>query len=427
MKRTVLASALTYLCLFLLPWQTVWIYDSISPSLLTPLQGREGEYWKLTHYVVQFLIVIAVLVRWETQKSEVAKKIMKKIWWFFAAMVFVSFLSVHPYLSGGFLFHLFSAVLLFWLLLDERIETRKIIWFFSLGLIAPCLLGWWQVLTGSSLASTFLGLAGHLAATPGTSVVEVAGERLMRAYGSFPHPNIFGGYLAMAITFILVSKNKLLYHTTSTLKHSITLIILTLLTSTLVITFSRSAWLALTIGIFSFFIVSAIERKKISRKFLSGLAIVIVAFVATAALFNNAIFTRLDATDRLETKSLTERQSEYQMIGEVIKTNPFVGVGPGAYTIALAEKFPGHDVWFYQPMHNLFLLFFAETGLLGLMFFGFVVWAVVRRRDGRQFVTAIIPIVTTITTLAIFDHYLWSHWSGLVLLVVVLAIFVKVR
>ncbi|KKT68193.1 MAG: hypothetical protein UW63_C0085G0002 [Candidatus Uhrbacteria bacterium GW2011_GWF2_44_350] len=123
MKRTVLASALTYLCLFLLPWQTVWIYDSISPSLLTPLQGREGEYWKLTHYVVQFLIVIAVLVRWETQKSEVAKKIMKKIWWFFAAMVFVSFLSVHPYLSGGFLFHLFSAVLLFWLLLDERIET----------------------------------------------------------------------------------------------------------------------------------------------------------------------------------------------------------------------------------------------------------------------------------------------------------------
>ncbi|KKT68194.1 MAG: O-antigen ligase-related protein [Candidatus Uhrbacteria bacterium GW2011_GWF2_44_350] len=283
------------------------------------------------------------------------------------------------------------------------------------------------MLTGSSLASTFLGLAGHLAATPGTSVVEVAGERLMRAYGSFPHPNIFGGYLAMAITFILVSKNKLLYHTTSTLKHSITLIILTLLTSTLVITFSRSAWLALTIGIFSFFIVSAIERKKISRKFLSGLAIVIVAFVATAALFNNAIFTRLDATDRLETKSLTERQSEYQMIGEVIKTNPFVGVGPGAYTIALAEKFPGHDVWFYQPMHNLFLLFFAETGLLGLMFFGFVVWAVVRRRDGRQFVTAIIPIVTTITTLAIFDHYLWSHWSGLVLLVVVLAIFVKVR
>ena len=160
---------------------------------------------------------------------------------------------------------------------------------------------------------------------------------------------------------------------------------------------------------------------------MSGLAIVIVAFVATAALFNNAIFTRLDATDRLETKSLTERQSEYQMIGEVIKTNPFVGVGPGAYTIALAEKFPGHDVWFYQPMHNLFLLFFAETGLLGLMFFGFVVWAVVRRRDGRQFVTAIIPIVTTITTLAIFDHYLWSHWSGLVLLVVVLAIFVKVR
>ncbi|MFA6132020.1 MAG: O-antigen ligase family protein [Patescibacteria group bacterium] len=416
MKRTELANFLTYLCLFLLPWQTVWIYNSLTLNSSTGLGtfGGEGwEYGKMTHYAVQALIVVAVLLRWEAKKNETTKKIMATLWLFFAATVFVSFLSINFYLSGAFLFHLFSALLLFWLLLDERIETRKIIWFFSLGLIVPSLIGWWQVFVGVSPASTLFGLAEHLAATPGTSVVEVIGERLMRAYGTFAHPNIFGGYLAVVVMMILLRFSK----------RPALVAILVLLSSTLVVTFSRSAWLALIVGIIFFFVSSVISRKKIPQKFLLGLIIVILAAAAPLALFSDAVFTRVAAADRLEEQSLTERQSEYHMIGEVIKTNPFVGVGPGAYTLALEKLYPGQPVWSYQPMHNSYLLFFAETGLLGLVFLIYFLW-VLFSGQSLQSLPSLSPLVS-LAVLGVFDHYLWSQWAGLALVAVVLVVISK--
>lgn len=417
MKRSELASFLTYLCLFFLPWQTVWIYDSVG----------DGEYGKLTHYAVQFLIVITALIRWEMQGNEPAKKILRRGLWFLAAIFLSCLLSINWHLSISFFFHLFSAGLLFWLLLDERIEIGKIIWFFSLGLIVPCLIGWWQVFSGWSPALTLFGLSEHLAATPGTSVVETVSARLMRAYGSFPHPNIFGGYLAAAILFVLgrIGWRDCETRNFASLRQFVPFVLLFLFVLSLVITFSRSAWLALAVGITVFLIGHVVVRKKISRKFLSGLMVVIAAVVISMAAFSGAVFTRLEAVDRLEEKSLSERQNEYQIIGEIIRTNPFVGVGPGAYTLVLEKLNPDQPVWSYQPMHNSFLLFFAETGLLGLVFLIYFLNALMPIST-RTPVTKIIPLVATLTTLAFFDHYFWSQWAGLVLLVVIFVLILKI-
>jgi hypothetical protein len=44
--------------------------------------------------------------------------------------------------------------------------------------------------------STLFGVAAHYSDLPGTSVVEAGGMRWLRAYGTFPHPNILGVTLA---------------------------------------------------------------------------------------------------------------------------------------------------------------------------------------------------------------------------------------
>jgi O-antigen ligase len=385
------------------------------------------------------LILITVLVRWKIKTSEVNKKVIRAAWWFFGVALLSCVFSISPYLSFGFSFHVLFAVMLFWLLLDERIKIRKIIWFLSLGLIVPCLFGWWQVLIGRSPAVTVLGLSKHLAVVPGTAVVETAAGRLMRAYGSFPHPNIFGGWLAMVILMTLgrsvpersIGSDRSQYATI------VRAIILILFSLTLVTTFSRSAWLALGTGIVSIFIWHIICRIKVSKKFLFDLFVALVAVVVSAALFHSAITTRMSTDERLEIKSLSERQSEYQMIGEVIKINPFLGVGAGSYTVALAEKFPGREVWFYQPIHNVFLLFFTEIGLLGLLFLGhlfFVFWKTpsqslnyfLPRHSSPRATTgrALLPLLPLLP-LAALDHYLWSQWAGLSLVAVVLAVFLR--
>jgi O-antigen ligase len=301
------------------------------------------------------------------------------------------------------------------LLLDERIEIKKNIWFFSLGLIIPCFLGWRQFLMGWSPASTLFGLAEHLAATPGTSVVEVVGGRIMRAYGTFPHPNIFGGFLAAAILLILWRSRAWLWVKKKT--WVATLPLLMLLSATLVITFSRSAWLALGTGIILIFIWHIIQRIKISKVFLLNFFVIFATVFITAGIFHDAVFVRVEATDRLEEKSLVERKSEYQIVGEVIKTNLFVGVGPGAYTFVLEELNPDQPIWFYQPIHNSLLLFFAETGLLGLVVLIYFFGAFVSKKN-FFFVIPAIPIV-------VFDHYLWSQWAGLVLISMIFAIMIK--
>lgn len=439
MKRTELASFLTYLCLFFLPWQTVWIYDSVSPSPLTPLLMGEGEYWKLTHYAVQLLIIIAVLVRGRFKVSPAGTKIIKVAWLFFTAVLLSCVLSVNWYLSSAFLFHLFFALLLFWLLFDERISARKAVWFFVGGLAAPALLGWWQVLTNGSPTSTLFGLTEHLAAVPGTSVVEMAGDRLLRAYGTFAHPNIFGGYLAAVMAAIVFQSSSV--GTTRELSPPsrpwlslraitiIKMIVIAITAATLVITFSRSAWLALLFGIISFFVVSAVARKKISRRFVAGLVVVAVSFVLSVAFFHNAVFARIVPIERLEAKSLIERQSEYQTILEMVKINPFTGIGPGAYTWALAEKYPDQPVWSYQPMHNSILLLFAELGLLGFVFLVNFLWSIFKAIQQNpsvlQGLNALTPPIAVLTTLSLLDHYLWSQWAGLALAAVVLAIFTR--
>ena len=153
-----------------------------------------------------------------------------------------------------------------------------------------------------------------------------------------------------------------------------------------------------------------------------------MAVILTVATFRAPIFTRLDATSRLEEKSVSERTSEYQIYPDVVRQNAFTGVGAGNYTFALATLYPGKDVWFYQPLHNAILLFLAETGLLGLLVvarFGQVLVTFLHDRRSAPGRVAALSILAALLVLASFDHYLWSLWPGMSLAAVGLAMAIR--
>ena len=89
--------------------------------------------------------------------------------------------------------HILEAFLLFFILLLGPLKKEEAIKWLVFGSILPCVLGIWQFLSQSTLASPWLGLASHPAWQGGTSVVasETIG-RWLRAYGPFSHPNVFG-------------------------------------------------------------------------------------------------------------------------------------------------------------------------------------------------------------------------------------------
>jgi O-antigen ligase len=408
MDRDRLATYVLLGLLFLLPWQTRFFLYEFT------LDGDVWEYGKLSLYAVELLLLVVYLLR----KKHIplvgaSKPIGYGILLIGGAFVSIG-LSQSAALGFGQIFHLCAAFLLFYLLLDKKIKTEQMIFAFCAGLFVPAILGWVQVITTVSPSSTLLGLASHDALVLGQSVVETESGRVLRAYGSFSHPNVFGGFLSVGL-FILAW---LAYKWRDQKEKWTIAALIVFYSATIVLTFSRSAWLSLIIGFIVLLALMLWFRKLPPKRVFPLASLALCAIIVTLIVFNTAVFTRFSPNARLEAKSIQERSGEYSQMIDIVKTNPFTGVGIGQYTLAYGKSEPGLPVWVYQPIHNTIILIFVETGLIGFILF--VMWFTsidqinykVKKMANGMFGMG---LGTVVLVLALFDHYLWSSWAGLAL------------
>jgi O-antigen ligase len=395
--------------MFLLPWQTQAIFGNAA------IEGQASAFGVFGLYVVEFMIAIVFLFR---ARQQIATVEVRKTWralYYFLGFVFFSLGLTSIALVGWFyMIHLVSAAFLFFLLTDSRTDLKKVTVLFLCGLLVPVVLGWVQVLTGSATASKFLGVAAKEAATPGISVIQTEAGRLLRAHGTFPHPNIFGGWLAVGLVMIawLVRFIESRWQLFALLGGA------GVLASTLVVTFSRSAWLGV-LGAFLLLLAGMWVQKKKPSKQLIALGVVgAVCVFATVLSFHEQVLARFTPSLPLETISLEERASQYEQFGGVFFERLLFGVGPNAYTFTLAQQDPGLDVWAYQPVHNVFLLLLAELGVVGFAAFLFLVFSTnpfahaSLKKVGGVFA---LGLGATFFLIGLFDHYLWTLWPGLAL------------
>jgi hypothetical protein len=117
--------------------------------------------------------------------------------------------------------------------------------------------------------------------------------------------------------------------------------------------------------------------------------------------------------------SSIDRFSQISQSVAIARENIF-GVGRGEYTAALADQFPALDFWQIQPVHNFFALKIAEesifTAFAWIGIFGlFAFWAL------REKKFAVLALVVGLFSLAIFDHYFSSNFTGEAVLWIALA------
>ena len=395
--------------LFLLPWQTRWIFS------MPLLHGGVWEYGIGSLYAVEVLILIAALFSDWKKIGEIVKPLKRPIGIFVAVFCLSAMFGSDPVVSWGALTHVILAVLLALMITTSAIPRPRLAAAFVLGLIPAGMLGWFQVLTASSPSSKWFGLAAHLAVTPGVAVVETSAGRLLRAYGTFPHPNIFGGYLAMGILMTLWLGSR---HPSFSKRVWGWFVLALFLSATLIITFSRSAMLGLLFGLICFFVLHRSTFKK-------NLAVLGMVFglVLSATWFHSALLVRADAMDRLEQISVNERVSQYGEFWDVFNVSPLLGTGTSAYTKTLGDIFPDRPAFDLQPIHNVFLLFLAEQGIAGVMALGFGLWALAKKTHALALRSTLYAL--PLLPLALVDHYLWSSWSGLALLALLFALLAK--
>ena len=172
-------------------------------------------------------------------------------------------------------------------------------------------------------------------------------------------------HLAMYLSPILVLSFYLYFFLKKKLLKIMLFITHCLLFFVIYLTFSYGAWLGL---ISAFIFLSVSQRKKNSFYFIIFMLILIILSLGSQ-LSDQKLNTFLDSPR----SSLTSRLIIWRSALEIIKDHPWLGIGPGLfqkYYLAYQVRFEPYLEWAVPQPHNLFLAFWLQTGLIGLI--GFV-------------------------------------------------------
>ncbi len=436
-----------YALVFLLPWQTRWIIRG------GELSGGYLEYETISLYatdILLFLVIAFFIVSKIIQKSpfrlrsgqvkvkaplgEVQDKQKLKVWVFIGLLELMVFISIFfaPLKSLALFAYarLLLGIGLFWLVTEVKYNFTKLSLSFILGAVIQAGLGVWQFVTQSSFACKYLGMASHEPGELGTAVIQFIAsdgipERWLRAYGSLDHPNIFGALSVLALLLLvgLIIKNR--QENRDKYYYSLWLILLLGLAAS----FSRTAWLAFALGFLSIFVISVWQKRLLVQKKILQLVFMgaIIGFVFIS-LYGGLVKTRFDINNRLEQKSVFERVAGVEQGIKVVADNSFFGVGISNFPRALIEIQPGERSWYYQPIHNTYLLIFTEIGIFGFLSYILIVFYIKLGKKWSQDKDIYkFGIYASLIILLFLDHFWWSLHFGVFLFWFILGLKFKKR
>jgi O-antigen ligase len=318
-----------------------------------------------------------------------------------------------------------EAIFLLFVLSKTRFNFFKIATSFVISILIHASIGIYQFFSQNIVANKYLGIAGQISSNYGVSVLKNSTGRFLRAYGGMPHPNMLGGFIVVAILFLFIVFVKKYSKTNSLIKIALCLS-LHILNTGLILTFSRSAYLALFISILPIFFYFIYKKQFYTIKLF--VIIFCLSFFVNFVVFNDLIIARMFSSDISSDVSGIERLELNKQAIFIIKNNLLLGVGLGNYVPhAFLSNIEQLDIWQYQPVHNIFLLILSEMGIFGLLMFLFIlIFCFIENMTNKNIYSFfVINIIIAILVISCLDHYFITSFSGLVLLFFIFAINTK--
>lgn len=321
------------------------------------------------------------------------------------------------------LYHVVRLAGLFGLYLFIVNEIKTFSWFIlPLGaqVLLQSVIAVGQSLTQRDIGLWWLGEYSLNPTAPFMSILEVDGVRFLRAYGLSDHPNILGGCLAFGmlalLSFVMTqdSSKRMRYFAGGALVSA---------SVGLLLTYSRSAWVAFAVGSLFVFVIAIAQRnvQGLRRGILLGLTCValMIPFILNTREYVAARFDVDDsfATNRVERGAVVERLYLYDQAHRIFTQNSLTGIGLGASVIAMQAYYPVFRMS-YQPPHVSILAVAMEMGVFGAVFFVAAnvlpFYFVFRNRQYLHDANIILALtlVLAVTVLGLFDHYPWMLVPG---------------
>lgn len=412
-------AVLLWLSVFLMPWQLRHTF------LFAAIGGEYFEYgsWHLYASDIAIILLLAVwLLRAKNKKIDIGPKVLS---WPLLAFLVWSGVSVlwaidrpvaliaeaHLWLFFGFYLYL----------INEVKDTTRILWPLLWGIALQAAWGVAQFVANSSLGLSWLGESVLNPQQVGVPVIELNGFRQLRAHGMLPHANVLGGWLVAAFPPLLywfaINKN-------SIIKRMI-VAALGLVAMGVALSFARGAWLVFVlslIGIGLFWAFGGFKRK---LWIVVGIGLMFLLVLLTQYRY---VSSRFDLNNRLEEISIEERLASISTWRDVFEKNAVRGAGLGNYTLAMQQIEPNQPSWWYQPVHNIYLVIAGELGVVGLAIWLWLVGAVLLIeywiwRHNRTLAVMSVPI-NSLLLLGLMDHWPIALQQGKLLIFFALALII---
>jgi len=324
---------------------------------LIPTYLLKIKYGWFSVNMLELLIIAAVLI-WVSSRL-LRKDLRIRSWWFFEKKTYAFLISVilagvilsilynKNYYSGlGALKGWFVVPLLFSALYFDLIKRNRAIIKQS-----------FRALFLSGSVTAFVGLGYWF-----SNNLTYDG-RLKMFYNS---PN----ELAMYLSVILLVSMALLLEARKRSEKVIIIFGIALLLVSLLLTFSFAAWAgaAVSLGVMAFLLA---PRKLPVAVWIFAATLTLLLLSQTANEKINNLFLKNGRS------SLDSRIQIWKSSGAMIKNSPIFGIGPANFQeryLEYQKYFPPYLEWAVPQPHNLFLAFWLEAGVLGLVgFIGLII------------------------------------------------------
>lgn len=287
------------------------------------------------------------------------------------------------------------------------------------SIYAFSLIGILQFLFKSTLGGViyYLGERSFDVFTPGIALINYFGKDLLRAYSTFSHPNSFAGYLLVSFSLLFFSGY------IAKKKFGEKAVFYTIFLLAFVFTFSRTAFVVLLlIYLLNIFL-------KYATKMLQNIFTYILLFLLFVSLLTPLLSQKLLDMEKLP-ETLSDRAILAVVSGKMISQKFILGEGLNNFIVKLPDySKTSRNIWTLQPVHNIFLLVLSETGIVGLLFFIYILLDALRFRDKKEraFDKAVNYSLLAILLTGLFDHFWLTLQQNLLMFAFVLGLAFKKR
>jgi O-antigen ligase len=341
------------------------------------LSGVRVDYLAPTVYLTDIIVALLFLINWKTVVSFfMKKKVLIIFGLLFLNIIFapLKFISLYQYLK------IVELLTVFVIFSQIKIGEKTVLFGFLTAGGVELILSLLQLSYKRSLQGVFywLGERYFTESAAGAAKASLAGVEFLRPYGTFSHPNSLAGFYLLVYFFVLTDKkfNKLPF-----LKY----FSLFIFSALVLVSFSK-------VAIVTFLILNTLYL------ILNTKAVCKICSLGRVFLLIVAGLVFLQAT--ADPLTLEKRLELLKNASVIIHQQPIFGVGLGNYLLAQNQFTSKYFLFFNQPVHNIFLLFFAEVGLPLAIFILYQLLLVFKKR-----LFTIYYLLFTIFITGFFDHY----------------------